>query len=98
MRKKLLQILVFFLLENKTIYSSKVLSFNGVLLCKNEICYRIAVNGISKFRLFHIEIGENLKIGYLDPNFKKWLYLAFPGSTKSDFLIENDTNIISVVV
>ncbi len=72
-------------------YFSKFLSLNSAVFCKNGMCYRIAVNGIQKFRLFSIRNNENLKIKYFYPIFKKWLYLNFPRSTKWSLFLENAT-------
>ncbi len=39
----------------------------------------------NKFSPFPIRINDNLKIGYVDPFFKKWLYLAFQDRQNETF-------------
>ncbi len=44
---------------------SKFLSLNSALLCKNEMCYRIAINAIQKFSLFYNASIRSLLLGTL---------------------------------
>ncbi len=81
---------VFFSPPYETVYFNKFLSLNSVRFYARTKCRNALLNGCKchiKVYSFSIRINENLKIGYFDLIFEKWLYLPFQDRPRGPFTV-----------
>ncbi len=94
--KRSLEKLVFksfgnFFYNMKFVYSSKFLSSNSVLLCKNKMCYQKSRECHIKVHTFFYQNQWKSKIRIFWPWLQKVAITRFPGSATWSFFSENAT-------